>query len=93
MLVMVGGMATIAGAVLAIYIGLLGGEDKAGQLLFAKHLITASVMAAPGAVVAAKLLLPQTEKVEGTIRVSRDDVGSNILEAIANGTPRASGLQ
>jgi CNT family concentrative nucleoside transporter len=86
MLVMVGGMATIAGAVLAIYIGLLGGEDKAGQLIFAKHLITASVMAAPGAVVAAKLLLPQTEKVEGTVKVSKEDVGSNILEAIANGT-------
>ena len=86
MLVMVGGMATIAGAVLAIYIGLLGGTDKVGQLLFAKHLITASVMAAPGAVVAAKLLLPQTEKVEGAIKVSREDVGSNILEAIANGT-------
>ncbi len=86
MLVMVGGMATIAGAVLAIYIGLLGGDDQAGQLVFAKHLITASVMAAPGAVVAAKLLLPQTEPVEGTIKVSKEDVGSNILEAIANGT-------
>jgi len=86
MLVMVGGMATIAGAVLAIYIGLLGGDDHAGQLIFAKHLITASVMAAPGAVVAAKLLLPQTEPVEGTIKVSKEDVGSNILEAIANGT-------
>jgi len=86
MLVMVGGMATIAGAVLAIYIGLLGGDDHAGQLIFAKHLITASVMAAPGAVVAAKLLLPQTEAVEGTVKVSQEDVGSNILEAIANGT-------
>jgi concentrative nucleoside transporter, CNT family len=48
MLVMVGGMATIAGGVLAVYIGLLGGEDPQGKLLFAKHLITASVMAAPG---------------------------------------------
>ena len=86
MLVMVGGMATIAGAVLAIYIGLLGGDDPAGQLVFAKHLITASVMAAPGAVVAAKLLLPQTEEVEGTVKVSKEHVGSNILEAIANGT-------
>ncbi len=86
MLVMVGGMATIAGAVLAIYIGLLGGEDLAGRLLFARHLITASVMAAPGAVVAAKILMPQTEPVEGTIKISKEHVGSNVLEAIANGT-------
>jgi CNT family concentrative nucleoside transporter len=86
MLVMVGGMATIAGGVLAIYIGLLGGTDPQGQLLFAKHLITASVMAAPGGVVMAKLLVPQTETVQSDIEITRDKVGSNILEAISNGT-------
>lgn len=86
MLVMVGGMATIAGGVLAIYIGLLGGTDPQEQLLFAKHLITASVMAAPGAVVAAKLLVPQTEKIQADMQVTRDQVGTNILEAISNGT-------
>ena len=86
MLVMTGGMATIAGGVLAIYIGMLGGNDPASQLLFAKHLITASVMAAPGAVVAAKLLVPQTEPIESEIRISKDSIGSNILDAISNGT-------
>ncbi len=86
MLVMTGGMATIAGGVLAIYIGMLGGNDPASQLLFAKHLITASVMAAPGAVVAAKLLVPQTELIESGIKVSRESIGSNVLDAISNGT-------
>jgi len=86
MLVMVGGMATIAGGVLAIYIGLLGGTDPQEQLLFAKHLLTASVMAAPGGVVMAKLLVPQTEKIESGIKITRDKIGSNILDAIANGT-------
>lgn len=86
MLVMVAGMATIAGGVMAIYIGLLGGTDPASQVLFAKHLITASVMAAPGAVVAAKLLVPQTEPIESEIKVTKEQVGTNILDAIANGT-------
>jgi len=86
MLVMVGGMATIAGGVLAIYIKFLGGPDPAEQILFAKHLITASVMAAPGAVVLAKLLVPQTEEVSMKVEVSKDKIGSNILEAITNGT-------
>jgi CNT family concentrative nucleoside transporter len=86
MLVMVGGMATIAGGVLAIYIGLLGGTNPEEQLMFAKHLIAASVMAAPGGVVMAKLLVPQTEAVESNISITRDKVGSSILEAISNGT-------
>ncbi len=86
MLVMVGGMATIAGGVLAIYIGLLGGDDPVEQLLFAKHLITASVMAAPGAIVAAKMLVPQTEPIESKIEISKENVGSNFLDAIAKGT-------
>jgi len=86
MLVMTGGMATIAGGVLAIYIGMLGGNDPVSQLLFAKHLITASVMAAPGAVVAAKLLVPQTEAIESEISITKDSIGSNLLDAISNGT-------
>jgi CNT family concentrative nucleoside transporter len=86
MLVMTGGMATIAGGVLAIYIGMLGGNDPESQLLFAKHLITASVMAAPGAVVAAKLLVPQTEAIESEISITKDSIGSNLLDAISNGT-------
>ncbi|MCP4550952.1 MAG: Na+ dependent nucleoside transporter [Bacteroidetes bacterium] len=86
MVVMVSGMATIAGGVLAIYIKFLGGSNPAEQILFAKHLITASVMAAPGAVVLAKLLVPQTEEVSTKVKISKDKIGTNILEAITNGT-------
>ncbi|WP_299012822.1 nucleoside transporter C-terminal domain-containing protein [uncultured Polaribacter sp.] len=86
LLVMIGGMATVAGAVLAAYIGFLGGGDKALELVFAKHLLAASVMAAPGAIVIAKILYPQTEKVNTDVSVSQEKIGSNILDAIANGT-------
>ena len=86
LLVMIGGMATVAGAVLAAYIGFLGGEDELLQLVFAKHLLAASVMAAPGAIVISKILYPQTEKVNSDIHVSSEKIGSNILDAIANGT-------
>jgi len=86
LLVMIGGMATVAGAVLAAYIGFLGGGDKALELVFAKHLLAASVMAAPGAIVISKILYPQTEKVNTDVRVSQEKIGSNILDAIANGT-------
>lgn len=86
LLVMVGGMATVAGAVLAAYIGFLGGEDEALQLVFAKHLLAASVMAAPGAIVISKMLYPQTETINTDVSVSSEKIGSNILDAIANGT-------
>lgn len=84
-LVMTGGMATIAGGVLAAYIGFLGGEDPVQRLVFAKHLLAASVMAAPGAVVFAKILMPQTQSVNNNIQVSKNKVGKNILDAISNG--------
>ncbi|QXP77701.1 MULTISPECIES: NupC/NupG family nucleoside CNT transporter [Winogradskyella] len=86
LLVMIGGMATVAGAVLAAYIGFLGGEDEALQLFYAKHLLAASVMAAPGAIVISKILFPQTEDINTEVEVSQEKIGSNILEAIANGT-------
>ena len=86
LLVMIGGMATVAGAVLAAYIGFLGGNDDALKLFYAKHLLAASVMAAPGAIVISKILFPQTEKVNTDVSVSQDKIGSNILDAIANGT-------
>ncbi|WP_279309178.1 NupC/NupG family nucleoside CNT transporter [Psychroserpens sp. SPM9] len=86
LLVMIGGMATVAGAVLAAYIGFLGGEDEALRLFYAKHLLAASVMAAPGAIVISKILYPQTEKVNTDVAVSKEKIGSNILDAIANGT-------
>jgi CNT family concentrative nucleoside transporter len=86
LLVMIGGMATVAGAVLAAYIGFLGGGDKELELVFAKHLLAASVMAAPGAIVISKILYPQTEEVNTDVSVSQEKIGSNILDAIANGT-------
>ncbi|MDA9150949.1 Na+ dependent nucleoside transporter [bacterium] len=86
LLVMIGGMATVAGAVLAAYIGFLGGDDPVLRLLFAKHLLAASVMAAPGAIVISKILYPQTEKINTTVDVSVEKIGTNVLDAIANGT-------
>ncbi len=86
LLVMMGGMATMAGGVLAVYINFLGGDDPVQKLLFAKHLLTASVMAAPGAIVVSKILVPQTEEIDKTIEVSKEKVGSNVLDAISNGT-------
>ncbi len=86
LLVMVGGMATVAGGVLAAYIGFLGGEDEVMKIFYAKHLLTASVMAAPGAIVISKMLYPETQKITNEIGVSEDKIGSNILDAIANGT-------
>ncbi len=86
LLVMIGGMATVAGAVLAAYIGFLGGDDPVLRLMFAKHLLAASVMAAPGAIVISKILYPQTEEVNTDVKVSSENIGANILDAIANGT-------
>jgi concentrative nucleoside transporter, CNT family len=86
MAVMVGGLATIAGAVMVAYIGMLGGPTPEGQLLFAKHLLTASILSAPAALLTAKILVPQTEEVSKDVAVSREKLGANALEAIANGT-------
>ena len=83
---MSGGMATIAGGVLAAYIGFLGGSDPQQQLFFAKHLLAASVMSAPAAVIAAKILLPETEKVNEDMSISKEQIGTNALEAISIGT-------
>lgn len=86
LLVMIGGMATVAGGVLAAYISFLGGDDPASRLIYAKHLLAASVMAAPGAIVISKILYPQQEKINTDVEVSIDKIGSNMLDAIANGT-------
>jgi len=86
MTLMTGGMATIAGGVLASYIGFLGGDDPEQQLYFAKHLLAASVMSAPAAIVAAKMLVPEREQFNKELTIPKDKLGSNSLEAIANGT-------
>ena len=85
-LVMVGGMATVAGSVLGAYIGFLGGSDPVHRLEFAKSLLAASVMAAPGAVVIAKIIYPQTDEIKTDVKISRDKIGSNFLSAISIGT-------
>ena len=85
-LVMVGGMATVAGSVMGAYIGFLGGDDPLERLAFAKSLLAASVMAAPGAVVIAKIMFPQKDKIPELINVSSDSAGNNLLNAISNGT-------
>ena len=86
LLVMIGGMATVAGGVLSAYISFLGGDDPAARLEFAKHLLAASIMAAPGAIIISKILMPQTEEINSNIEVSSQQVGSNFLDALSNGT-------
>lgn len=86
MCLMSGGMATIAGGVLAAYIGFLGGDSDAEKIFFAKHLLAASVMSAPAAIVGAKLLVPETEKFNEEMSISKERIGKNALEAITNGT-------
>ena len=86
LLVMTGGMATLAGGVLAAYIAFLGGDDPGERLIFAKHLLAASFMAAPGAVIISKILIPQTQEIDSNVEVSKEKIGSNVLDAISNGT-------
>lgn len=90
---MVGGMATIAGGVLAAYVSLLGGGDPAQQIIFAKHLLSASVMAAPATMVIAKILIPETEASQtmGEVKVKVEKTASNVIDAAATGA--ADGLK
>lgn len=84
---MTGGMATIAGGVLAAYVLLLGGSDPAQQAFYAKHLISASIMAAPAALLVAKLILPERETSEtmGLVHTTVKREHSNLIEAAAGG--------
>lgn len=88
MCLMTGGMATIAGSVLAAYIGILGGDDPVAQQKFAGHLLTASLMNAPAAIVMAKILRPETnpEAINTDLSVSKEKIGGNLIDAISNGT-------
>ncbi len=87
MLIMVSGMGTIAGSLMGTYIGMLAGDDPMERILFAKHLLSASVMAAPGAIVIAKMLCPQTEEAVDHLakKVELEKKGT-VLDAIAEGT-------
>jgi len=87
MTLMSGGMATIAGGVLAAYISFLGGDTEASQVLFAKHLLSASIMSAPAAIVTAKILIPETEEPEtrGDTSMNVEKEDNNVIEAAASG--------
>ena len=90
---MIGGMAHIAGGVLAAYVGMLGGGDPEQQAYYAKHLLAASIMAAPATLVVAKLLIPETGEplTRGTVKMEVEKTASNIIDAAAGGA--ADGLK
>ena len=93
--IMVGGMATIAGGVMAAYIQILGQSYSQSlgiplneaRHIFATHLLGASVMAAPAALVISKILFPETTTPEtkGTVKISVEKNASNVVEAAAVG--------
>ncbi|MEY2923791.1 MAG: hypothetical protein RLZZ337_331 [Bacteroidota bacterium] len=83
---MTGGMATIAGGVFAAFIGFLGGDDPVAKQEFAKHLLTASILSAPAAILCAKMLLPEVEEIDETLDIDKQKMGNGPLEAISNGT-------
>ncbi len=87
MTVMIGGMAHIAGSVMAAYVGLLGGDDPAQKEFFAKHLLTASIMAAPATLMLAKILVPETEQplTRGTVKLEVEKTTANVIDAAATG--------
>ncbi|MGJ4730666.1 NupC/NupG family nucleoside CNT transporter [Luteimonas sp. SDU101] len=84
---MIGGMAHIAGGVLAAYVGMLGGGDPVEQAYYAKHLLAASIMAAPATLVIAKILIPETGEplTRGTVKMEVEKTSSNIIDAAAAG--------
>lgn len=84
--VMIGGMSTIAGGVMAVYITLLGGDDPVAQTRWASHLLTASVLSAPAALVIAKILLPETEPVDSSLVLNAERPGANWIDAVCLGT-------
>ncbi len=90
---MIGGMAHIAGGVLAAYVGMLGGSDPEAQAFYAKHLLAASIMAAPATLVVAKVLIPETQEplTRGTVKMEVEKTSANIIDAAATGA--ADGLK
>ena len=84
---MTGGMATLAGSVLAVYVGMLGGSDPASRATFATYLLCASIMNAPAAIVMSKLILPESEpdKIDSRLVVNREQLGVNLIDSLASG--------
>lgn len=87
MCLMTGGMATIAGGVLAGYVAFLGGDDAQQQERFAAYLLSASIMNAPAAIVISKVMLPELyhERIDTELKVSSDSMGVNLVDALARG--------
>jgi CNT family concentrative nucleoside transporter len=84
--IMVGGMANTAGSVLAAYVGFLGGDDPVQKQYFALHMLSQSIMSAPAAIVVSKMMFPQTEPVMKELKVPRERIGDNFLDAVSLGT-------
>lgn len=93
MCLMTGGMATLAGGVLAGYVAFLGGDDPVQRSIFAAYLLSASIMNAPAAIVMAKILVPETEpeKIDRNLTVNTESLGVNVIDALSNGA--AEGLK
>ncbi len=90
---MVGGMATIAGSVLGVFVNFLGGDSQADKAVFASYLLMASIMNAPAAIVLSKIFMPETEpeKIDHSLKVNREKIGVNLVDALATGA--ADGLK
>lgn len=86
MSLMTGGMATIAGGVLVVYMSVLGGGSEAEAIRFGQHLLTASILSAPAAMVTSKILVPQADAVEGALDFPKDRASQGILDAATKGT-------
>lgn len=86
LLIMVGGMANTAGSVLGAYVSFLGGDDPGSKAFFAMHLLTQSILSAPAAIICSKILFPQTEPVNTEIRIPKQKLGDNFLDALSIGT-------
>jgi len=86
MSLMTGGMATIAGGVLVIYMGVLGGGSEEQAIAFGQHLLTASILSAPAAMVVAKILAPQTKTIDATLTFPEERMGDSLLDATTRGT-------
>ena len=93
MCLMTGGMATIAGGVLAAYVKFLGGGDPIQEAEFAAHLLSASIMNAPAAIVISKILIPEVNhnEIDTELKVNKESLGVNLIDAMSTGA--ADGLK
>lgn len=87
MCLMTGGMATIAGGVLAGYVAFLGGDDPVERAKYAAYLLSASIMNAPAAIVLSKILIPESEpeKIDTNLKVNKESMGVNLIDALSRG--------